>query len=67
LEQNLNEYLISIGATIRSGTYVIFVGPIYNYVELLVECVISGTYLKFFKMCWVGGIEYLLGNIIKKV
>jgi hypothetical protein len=33
----------------------------------LVRCVISGTHLKFFKRCWVGGIEYLLGTIIKKI
>jgi hypothetical protein len=62
----MGTYLISTGATIRSDTYVIFVGPIYNYVKLLVGCVISGTHLKFFKRCWVGGIEYLLDTIIKK-
>ena len=29
--------------------------------------VIGGTHLKFFKRCWVRGIEYLLGNIIKNL
>jgi hypothetical protein len=44
------------------------VGPIYINVVLLLRCrVISGTHLKFFKRCWVGGVEYLLSTIIKKL
>jgi hypothetical protein len=39
----------------------------YNNVELLVKYVIGVTYLRLFKKCWVGGIEYLLGTIIKKL
>jgi hypothetical protein len=32
-----------------------------------VKYVISGTVLELFKRCWVGGIEYLVGTIIKKL
>jgi hypothetical protein len=46
----------------------VFVGPIYINVVLLLRCrVISGTHLNFFKRCWVGGVEYLLSTIIKKL
>jgi hypothetical protein len=37
------EYLICIGATISNDTYFIFVGPIYDNVELLVRCVTGVT------------------------
>jgi hypothetical protein len=43
-------------------------GLIYNDIELLVRCrIISMIHLELFKRCWIGGIEYLLSIIIKKI
>jgi hypothetical protein len=39
---------------ISNNTYILLVGPVYKDVELLVRYDISETYLKLFKMCWVG-------------
>jgi hypothetical protein len=67
LEQNINEYLISTGFIMSIGIYFVFVGLIYNDIKLLVRCIINETHLELFKRFWIGGIEYLLGTIIKKI